>query len=154
MVRDASEEVEEPQQEQEKINWKARIRKWRSGINLDSATNSDLLDYIQTMSYDYLSDNTLRDRDLWLEFYYNFKDWTVAVFGRVARKELQRLQACLRYGGVFVAINTKHKSIAQALVDVLDKEEYHGWVLEDFSETDKELLYTYMPWLALKLAPA
>ena len=100
--------------------WNTKIRKWGRGINLDDATEDELLEYVQTKLYQYALDKT-SDENLWDLFQDDFKDFTVAVFGRLHRRELLQLRSHLRCSGVFVATNTKHMTIAQTLVNDSDR---------------------------------
>jgi hypothetical protein len=115
-------------------DWGAKVLKWKYGIDVTTATDKDILDYMQTKLYDYMS-NRVSDDDLWELFQDDFKDFTTDMFTRNQR-ETQRLQTCLRCGGVFVASNTKSITIAQKLIDVVNEEEQHKWTETNMKEAE------------------
>lgn len=115
-------------------DWGAKVLKWKYGIDVTTATDEDILDYMQTKLYDYMSDG-VSDDDLWELFQDDFKDFTVDMFTR-NRRETQRLRTCLRCGGVFVASNTKSITIAQKLIDVVNEEEQHKWTEANMKEAE------------------
>ena len=103
--------------------WAARVKKWRYRIDTTTATDEDILEYIKTKLYDYMSDR-VSDVNLWDLFQEDFKDFTPEIFTN-NRREVQRLRTCLHYGSVFVVSNTKSITIAQTLMDVVNEEEQH-----------------------------
>ena len=111
-------------------DWNAKIDKWGRGIEATEATESDLLDYIRTKTYQYTLDKT-HDFNLWDLFQDDFKTFTFTTLGRINRRELQKLRACLRRGGVFVAQNTKNLTIPQTFVNVITEDEQHEWTESD-----------------------
>ena len=63
----------------EEVNWKAKIKKWRRGIDAENATVDDLEDYIQTKVYQYYLDR-MGDDNLWDLFKDDFKNFTTTTF--------------------------------------------------------------------------
>ena len=49
------------------INWKERIAKYGNGINLEAATNNNLMEYMETKIYLYTQSNLI-DYSLWIVF--------------------------------------------------------------------------------------
>ena len=49
------------------INWKERITKYSYGINLETATDDDLMEYIETKIHLYTQSNLI-DFALWIVF--------------------------------------------------------------------------------------
>ena len=63
MVRDALEEVEALKPEQENINQRARLRKWKKGIDPQTITTPEFQEFLETKIYKYTK-YRLYDRDL------------------------------------------------------------------------------------------
>ena len=119
-------------------DWNAKIDKWGRGIEATEATESDVLDYIRTKVYQYTLDQT-HDFNLWDLFQDDFKTFTLTVLGLINRRELQKLRACLRRGGVFVAQNTKNLTIPQTFVNAITEDEQHEWTESDVQEVISDL---------------
>ncbi|RFU25514.1 hypothetical protein B7463_g10820, partial [Scytalidium lignicola] len=123
---------------EEQEGWKEKIKRWKYGIHVESASSEGLEEFLATKAYEYRSDRT-SDSNLWDLFQEDFEHFTVNSFHTIPRKELQILRTCLRCGGVRVAANNKNKSIAQTLYDVLKEEEQHVWTEEDLNEAIQDL---------------
>jgi len=61
------------------INWKERIAKYGNGIDLETATNDDLMEYIETKMHLYTQSNLI-DYLLWTVFQEDFKDFIPELF--------------------------------------------------------------------------
>jgi hypothetical protein len=121
-----------------KEDWNAKIDKWGRGIEATEATEPDLLDYIRTKIYQYTLDKT-HDFNLWDLFQDDFKTFTLTTLRSINRRELQKLRACLRRGGVFVAQNTKNLTIPQSFVNAITKDEQHRWTESDIQKVISDL---------------
>ena len=108
-----------------------------TAFNATTANPNQLAAYVESALIQYERDGTT-DNDLWLNFAEDFESFTVDSFSQLSRTHrslLQRLRNFLRYGGVYVAMNTKRITIAQALMACLEEEEKHTWTEEDIHET-------------------
>ena len=118
MVRDAPEEVEAPEPAQENINWRARLRKWKNGIDSETVTTPELQEFLETKLYEYTK-YRLHDKDLWDTFQEDFEGITTPQLATVDRQDLKDIRHCLRCGGVYVEQNNRNLTIPQSLVNVL-----------------------------------
>jgi hypothetical protein len=133
-----SDNTEEEEEEDKRINWRILVRKWRQGIDPETVTVNELKEFVQTKVHEYILDQT-SDSNLWDLFQDDFKGVTTEQFGTIPRKDQQKLRACLRCGGVFVTQNHRNLTIAQTLADVLNEEKQHEWTQEDIEEASRDL---------------
>ena len=110
MVRDASEEAEALKPEQENINWRARLRKWKKGIDPRTTTAPELQEFLETKIYEYAK-YRLHDKDLWDTFQEDFKGVTTPQLAIADRQDLKDLCHYLRYSGVYIEQNNRNLSI-------------------------------------------
>ena len=68
-------------------NWKAIIKKWDCGIDVQTATTEELNEYMESRTIVYEEDQ-LYDTDLWEVFKVEFKAFTIAVFAKISTKKL------------------------------------------------------------------
>jgi hypothetical protein len=61
------------------IDWKERIAKYGNGIDLETATDDDLAEYMETKMHLYTRHN-LTDFSLWTAFQEDFEDFTPELF--------------------------------------------------------------------------
>jgi hypothetical protein len=118
--------------------WEARIRKYDDDFNVGTATKDELVEFIQTKMYLYEQDK-VTDDNLWDGFRIDFKDFTPQIMGSILWRELQKLRAYLRCGGVFVRQNSTHLTIAQGLCQVLEEEVQHVWTDAEINEARTDL---------------
>ena len=105
-------------------NWEEKAYRWRNGIDVLNAGNEDLLDYIQTKTYQYRNEEA-RDKDLWDLYQEEFNGFTVATFKTLGSRPLQLLRNTLKARGVYVPQNTKHITLAEVLYHTLQEDERH-----------------------------
>ena len=132
MVRDSVEPTES------QIDWEERTRKWDQGIDPETITTEELQEFTQTKIHEYISDRT-SDSNLWDLFQDDFKGITNTKLKTLNRRDLLRLRACLRCGGVFIAQNNRNLTISQAIVNVINEENQHEWTQEDIEEANDDL---------------
>jgi hypothetical protein len=108
-------------------------------MNPKIATNDELQEYVHTIVYEFVlekfSDSNMKD--LFTDAFHNFD---TSIFDRLPHRELLRLRSLLRCGGVYVAPNTKHLTIAQTLDNVLERRTYLSWTKDDSDTTFEALL--------------
>ena len=112
------------------IDWKERIAKYSYGIDLETATNVNLTEYVETKMHLYTQDN-LTDSSLWTVFQEDFKDFTPELFTRVRSNTRMRIREYLVKRGVYVVKQDKRYSLGKVLTDVANKEEFHEWTDEE-----------------------
>ena len=77
------------------IDWKTEAKRWRNGINVQTATDEDLTDFTLFKLWEYNAYKAMDDR-LWSFFQNDFKVFSVNTFSRVYRQHLYRIYAFLR----------------------------------------------------------
>ena len=78
------------------------------------------------------------DQLLWEAFQTHFMLWSPNDFKNLGT-DSQELQRYLRCGGVFVATNTKHTTIAQALYKTANEPEQYTWTHNDIAACKEDL---------------
>lgn len=117
-------------------NWKAIIKKWDCGIDVQTATTEELNEYVESRAIAYEADQ-LCDTDLWEVFKVEFKAFTIAVFAKVSTKKLVQLRSCLQRGGVYVAPTIRYASDEQGtdaittLRETIKEKVPHKWTEQD-----------------------
>ena len=114
------------------IDWKERITKYGYGINLETATDDDLTEYVETKMHLYTRSN-LTDFALWTVFQEDFENFTPETFKRVQSNTRMGIRQYLVKRGVYVVKQDKRYSLGKVLTDVANEEEFHEW-------TDEELI--------------
>jgi hypothetical protein len=117
---------------EQEMDWSAEWKKWKRGINLETALDIEVVRFTKTMIYDWESNNAM-DTNLWelvQEYLANFDKDTFALLDT---RTLQHLRDCLRSRGVYVAKNNKRLTIAETLLEVIN-EEQHEWTDADIQE--------------------
>ena len=114
------------------IDWKERITKYGNGINLETAINDDLMEYMETKMHLYTQSN-FTDYLLQTVFQEDFKDFTLELFIQVQSNTRIGIRKYLVKRGVYVVKQDKRYSLSKVLTDVANKEEFYKW-------TDKELI--------------
>jgi hypothetical protein len=111
-----------------------QIQKWRNGINLRIATDSEIQEYTSTKLYEYMEcdrDSYGASNDIWVFFYEDFNYFTTKDFDRLGQCHLKELRKHLRYFKVYVAQDYEDLTIAQSLVNVTKEKIYRPWTEED-----------------------
>src|ERR1700722_11064267 len=96
------------------IDWKAEEERWRNGINIQMATDKDLIDFILYKLWEY-NKYKLIDNNLWSFFQDNFKAFSINIFLKVPIQHLQSIYTFLRYRGVYIHTKEKRTTYVQLL---------------------------------------
>ena len=120
------------------LEWMALIKKWEAGIDVESSTEEDLVEFINTKIYDYTQDRIV-DENLWYGFKEDFKDFTLETFNKVGWRQAQKLRIFLRCGGVRVEQNNPRLSIARGVYNVLLEEEPYPQSAFELTQAATEL---------------
>ena len=119
-------------------DWKAEAKRWRHGINTQTATDEDLTDFIQFKLWEYNEFKTMDNR-LWSFFQNDFKVFSVNTFLRVHKLHLYKMYAFLRRGGVYIRTKEKRTTYAQLLFELTQEERQYSWTQENLLEVYEEL---------------
>ena len=119
-------------------DWKAEAKRWRYGINTQTATDEDLTDFIQFKLWEYNEFKTMDNR-LWSFFQNDFKVFSVNTFLRVHKLHLYKMYAFLRRGGVYIRTKEKRTTYAQLLFELTQEERQYSWTQENLLEVYEEL---------------
>ena len=114
------------------INWKERIAKYSYGIDIATALEEDLEEYIETKIYEYIYKN-FTDHILRLLFQEEFKGFTIKDFKKICSITRVKLRTYLLQRGVYVAIYSNRYPLYNVLYNALTEEEPH-------KQTDKEII--------------
>ena len=110
-----------------------RCKSLQNRINIQTATDDDVTDYIQFKIWQYNNDNSV-DSALWDFFQEDFEEFVMDTFSKASTRTLKNLFLLLRKGGVYVRKNDKRAKLTQVLADVLLEETQHKWSQEEFVE--------------------
>jgi hypothetical protein len=88
------------------IDWKERIAKYGNGIDLETAMDDDLAEYMETKMHLYTRHN-LTDFSLWTAFQEDFEDFTPELFKRVRSETRIGIRNYLVKRGVYVVKQDK-----------------------------------------------
>ena len=111
------------------VDWNARIKRWRDGIDKETASKDQFLEYLLTKLYEY-DESKVTDHNLWELFREDFEGFTTETFkDNYQTKDLQTLRAYLRRGGVYVENTPKlpGSTVAETLFKVLEQEDMAQW---------------------------
>jgi mevalonate pyrophosphate decarboxylase len=86
------------------------MEKWKEGINLEASNKDDILDYLNTRLFQYKVEKST-NRDLWELYKEDFANFDINTFSLLEQRDLRRLRAILRCGGVYIEYNRKSLAI-------------------------------------------
>jgi hypothetical protein len=112
--------------------WAQKIDKHARGIDLATATDKDLDEYLATKLYTYTLDG-FTDRALWCMFQEDFQGWTADNFKAINNNKRLKLRIYLLERGVYVAPYHSRRPLYEVLLETLQEPERHKW-------TDEELV--------------
>ena len=113
------------------INQKKRITKYSNGINLKTATDNDLAEYIKTKIHLYIRHNFI-DFLLQIAFQKDFKDFTLKLFKQIQSETRIGIHNYLVKRGVYITKHSNKYLLGRVLIDVLLEE-------EPYKQIDKEI---------------
>jgi hypothetical protein len=119
-------------------DWKAEAERWKQGVNLETATDKDITDFIMFKLWEYNEYKTM-DVALWSFFQDDFEGFDVATFLRVHAQHLRSMYDFLRRGGVYIRAKEKRVTYAQLLFEITQEERQHPWTQEELEEVYVEL---------------
>ena len=119
-------------------DWKAEEKRWRNGIDAQTATDEDLTDFILFKLWEY-NDCKAMDDGLWSFFQNDFEAFSVDTLSKVHIKHLRNIYTFLRRGGVYVRTKEKRTTYAQLLFEITQEEHQHLWTQENIKEVHNEL---------------
>jgi hypothetical protein len=102
-------------------DWPELVKKWDEGIS-DLGDKAQLKEYTRTKIWLYEVES-ISDFTLWNQFRMDFEGFTAETFKKIGSSTLQSLRICLRCGGVWVPNNSKHLSIQDTFMTVLEEDE-------------------------------
>jgi len=111
--------------------WKKRIARHGYRIDIATALEKDLEEYIEIKIYKYIYKNFM-DYILRLLFQEEFEGFTIEDFRKICSVTKAKLRTYLLQRGVYVATHSNRYPLYKVLYDVLTEEEPHEW-------TDKEI---------------
>src|SRR6201999_1156056 len=82
-------------------NWKEEAKRWKHRVDILTATDQDLTDYICFKLWEY-SEHKAMDDVIWSFFQDDFEHFHVNTFSRIHAKHLRSMYTFLRRGGVYV----------------------------------------------------
>jgi len=112
--------------------WKERIARYSYGIDIVTALEEDLEEYIKMKIYKYIYKN-FTDYILRSLFQEEFKGFTIKDFRKIRSITRVKLRTHLLQRGVYVAIHSNRYPLYKVLYNVLTEEEPHKWI-------DKEII--------------
>jgi len=118
--------------------WKKRIAKYSYRINIVTALEEDLEEYIKTKIYKYIYKN-FTDYTLQLLFQEEFKGFTIKDFRKIRSITRAKLRTYLLQRGVYVAIYSNRYPLYKVLYNVLTEEEPHEWTNKEIIGALKEV---------------
>src|SRR5271170_1233488 len=118
--------------------WKERIARHGYGIDVATASEEDLEEYMETKIYEYTYEN-FTDYTLWSLFQEEFEGFTIEDFRKIRSVTRAKLRTHLLQRGVYVATHSNRVTISERLFEVIQREEQHQWTDEDIKTTIKEL---------------
>ena len=107
-------------------DWKAEEKRWRNGIDVQTATDEDLTDFTLFKLWEY-NDCKAMDDGLWSFFQNDFETFSVDTLSKVHIKHLRNIYTFLRRGGVYVRTKEKRTTYAQLLFEITQEEHQHLW---------------------------
>ena len=119
------------------VDWNARIKRWRHGINKETSSEDQFLEYLETKLYGY-DKSKVTDHNLWELFREDFEGFTTETFrDKYETRDLQTLRAYLRRGGVYVENTAKLPGslVAETLFKVLEQEDMAQWNNDEILES-------------------
>ena len=119
-------------------DWKAEAKRWRHGIDTQTATDEDLTDFIQFKLWEYNKHEAMDD-GLWSVFQDDFEAFSVDMFSKVHTLHLRKMYAFLRRGGVYVRTKEKRTTYAQLLFELTQEEYQYSWTQENLLEVYEKL---------------
>jgi len=112
--------------------WKERIARHGYGINIATALEEDLEEYMEMKIYEYIYKN-FTDYILRSLFQEEFEGFTIEDFRKICSVTRVKLCTYLLQRGVYVATHSNRYPLYKVLYDVLIEEEPHEWI-------DKEII--------------
>jgi len=102
--------------------WKERIARHGYGINIATASEEDLEEYIEMKIYKYTYKNFM-DYTLWSLFQEEFKGFTIKDFRKIRSVTRAKLRTYLLQRGVYVATYSNRYPLYKVLHNILIEEE-------------------------------
>ena len=118
--------------------WKERITRHGYGIDVTTASEEDLEEYVETKIYEYTYEN-FTDYTLWSLFQEEFEGFTIEDFRKIRSITRAKLRTHLLQRGVYVATHSNRYPLYKVLHDVLTEEEPHEWTDEEITGALKEV---------------
>jgi len=104
--------------------WKERITRHSYRINITTALEKDLEEYIETKIYKYIYKN-FTDYTLWSLFQEEFEGFTIKDFRKIRSITRVKLRTYLLQRGVYIATHSNRYPLYKVLYNVLIEEEPH-----------------------------
>ena len=118
--------------------WKERIARHGYGIDIATASEEDLEEYVETKIYEYIYKN-FTDYTLRSLFQEEFEGFTIEDFIKIRSITRAKLRIYLLQRGVYVATHSNRYPLYKVLHDVLTEEEPHEWIDEEIIGALKEV---------------
>jgi len=106
------------------INWKERIARHGYRIDVATALEEDLEEYMETKIYEYIYKN-FTDYTLRLLFQEEFEGFTIKDFRKICSITKVKLRTYLLQRGVYVATHSNRYPFYKVLYNALTEEEPH-----------------------------
>ena len=119
-------------------DWKAEAKRWRYGIDVQTATDKDFTDFTLFKLWEYNEYKSM-DNGLWSFFQDDFEAFSVDIFLKVHAQHLRSIYTFLRRGGVYVRTKQKRTTYAQLLFELIQEERQYSWTQENLEEVYNKL---------------
>jgi len=118
--------------------WKERIARHSYGINIATALEEDLEEYMETKIYKYIYKN-FTDYTLRLLFQEEFEGFTIKDFRKIRSVTRAKLRTYLLQRGVYIAIYSNRYLLYKVLYNVLIIKEPYKWIDKEITGALKEV---------------